>query len=446
MVNNKPRPTARQLEWADREFGVLIHYDIPVFSPDFEFRKNWENPLDPSIFNPAQLNTDQWLKTAADAGAKYAVLVAKHCSGFCLWPTEAHGYSVKSTPWRDGKGDIVGDFIQSCKKYDMKPGLYYSVACNGCFGVDNPGKVVSGDADEQKAYNAMVEQQVTEIWTRYGELFEIWFDGGALPPEKGGPDVLSLLLRYQPNAVCFQGPEQYPSILRWVGNESGLAPNPCWSTINVSDGDFCADDENTGVGDPDGRVWAPAETDMPNRYLLSHSGGWFWKEGQDDMLFEPEELLERYYTSVGSNTNLLIGMVIDDRGLVPDADVEQFRAFGALIKDRFSTPLAKTSGTGSAFILELNEPSRVNHIVLMEDISQGERVREYVVEGLCGGEWIVLCRGISVGHKRIERFENKKVSKVKLTISKSADTPVIRGFSVHCIDGTTETLSVPAAT
>lgn len=432
---NRPLPTKAQLEWADMELGVLIHYDIPVFQPNYDFRENMRKPLDAALFNPSQLDTDQWIKTARDAGAKYAVLVAKHCTGFCLWPTKAHSYSVKSSPWKNGQGDIAADFIKSCKKYGLKPGFYYSVACNGYFGVDNPGTVLSGDKDEQKAYNEMVMKQVTELWTNYGELFEIWFDGGALPPEKGGPDVLALLLKYQPNAVCFQGPEQFPSILRWVGNESGLAPNPCWSTTNVADGDFSGTEAcpEIGIGDPGGKVWAPAETDMPNRYLLSHGGGWFWREGQDDMLFKPEELLDRYYTSVGCNTNLLIGMVIDDRGLVPDADAEQFREFGALVKDRFSTPLAEASGEGYQFNIPFKNPTVINHIVIMEDISQGERIREYVVEGLEDGKYIPLCRGLSIGHKRIEQFEDKEVTSIRLSCLKSVDIPVIRNLAVYRI-------------
>ncbi len=417
------------------ELGVLIHYDIPVFHPDFDFRKRWGDPLDVSIFNPTQLDTDQWLSTAAAAGAKYVVLVAKHCSGFSLWPTEAHDYSVKSAPWRDGEGDIVGDFIKSCKKFGIKPGLYYSVACNGYFCVDNPGTVLSGDEDEQKAYNEMVIKQLTELWTHYGDLFEIWFDGGALPPEKGGPDVLSLLLKYQPNAVCFQGPEKFPSILRWVGNESGLAPNPCWSTTNVADGDFTGTEQvpEIGIGDPDGRVWAPAETDMPNRYLLSNGGGWFWRAGEDDLIFEPEELLERYYTSVGSNSNLLIGMVIDDRGLVPDADVEQFKAFGQLIKDRFGKPIAKAGGEGTEIAFYFARPSVINHVVIMENIARGERIRAYTVEAAVNGEFRTVCSGFSVGHKRIERFDDVEVTGVKLKITDSTDVPDIRQFAVYRI-------------
>lgn len=119
--NNNCYPNARQLAWADAEMGVLIHFDMPVYQPDYNFR-NWGTHPDASVFNPTELNTDQWLETAHKLGAKYAVLVAKHCSGFSLWPTEAHDYSIKQSPWKNGEGDIVADFIASCKKYNIKPG------------------------------------------------------------------------------------------------------------------------------------------------------------------------------------------------------------------------------------------------------------------------------------------------------------------------------------
>ncbi|HOO26502.1 MAG TPA: alpha-L-fucosidase, partial [Clostridiales bacterium] len=170
--STRPLPTPAQLEWADAELGVLIHYDIPVFSPGYEWREKFDKPLDSALFNPSELNTDQWLETAASMGAKYAVLVAKHCTGFCIWPTRAHDYSVKSSPWRNGEGDIVADFIKSCRKFNIRPGIYYSVSANGYLKVDNPGKVISGDPKEQEAYNKTVELQVTELWTGYGELFE----------------------------------------------------------------------------------------------------------------------------------------------------------------------------------------------------------------------------------------------------------------------------------
>jgi alpha-L-fucosidase len=138
-----------------------------------------------SVFNPHELDTDQWIRVAKSFGATYAVLVAKHCSGFSLWPTKAHEYSVKNSPWKNGQGDVVKDFIASCKKYDVKPGLYASASANAFCHVDNPGLVLSGDTEEQKNYNEIVKTQLTELWSQYGDLFEIWFDGGVLPPRKG---------------------------------------------------------------------------------------------------------------------------------------------------------------------------------------------------------------------------------------------------------------------
>jgi len=203
----------------------------------------------------------------------------------------------------------------------------------------------------------------------------------------------------------------------------------------VADGDFCGTEAvpEIGIGDPDGRVWAPAETDMPNRYLLSNGGGWFWRAGEDDLIFEPDELLERYYTSVGSNTNLLIGMVIDDRGLVPEADVEQFTAFGKLTKERFANPLAKAGGEGTEITFYFAQPSVINHVSIMEDISRGERIRAYAIEAEVNGEFQPVCTGISVGHKRIERFDDIEATGVRLKILKSTDLPVIRQFAVYRI-------------
>jgi len=178
-------PSKAQLNWADSEIGVLIHFDMPVFEPEYDFRKDWNYHPDLSIFNPKELDTDQWIKAAKSAGATYAVLVAKHCSGFSLWPTKAHPYSIKNTSWRNGQGDIVKDFIASCRKYGLKPGIYASTTANGYLKVDNPGKVVSGNPDEQRKYNEIVKMQLTELWSEYGPLSEVWFDGGVLPPEKG---------------------------------------------------------------------------------------------------------------------------------------------------------------------------------------------------------------------------------------------------------------------
>ncbi|CAM4122903.1 alpha-L-fucosidase [Paenibacillus alkaliterrae] len=429
MVQNdavRSLPTKQQLEWADAEIGVIIHFDVQVFEPGYsDWRQHWGYTPSPKVFNPAALDTDQWIRTAKAAGAKYAVLVAKHCSGFSLWPTEAHDYSVKSSPWRDGQGDIVRDFVRSCEKYDVRPGLYYSTSANAYYRVDNPGIVVSGHPAEQEAYNAAVIRQATELWSNYGELFEIWFDGGTLPPEQGGPDVVSLLAKLQPEAVCFQGPRGTPSLIRWVGNEEGCAPYPCWSTTDEMK---AASDHGAspmyGSGNPDGAVWAPAEADVPNR-----RDQWFWYEGEEHLLHPVDKLVECYCDSVGRNANLLLGMVIDNRGLVPEADVKQFTEFGEAIKRRFGNIRGETAGQGHELILYMSSPSMVNQLVIMEELSEGERIRGYRIDGLADGVWKPLCEGISVGHKRIERIDPVRVSQIRLTVTRSSGTPRIRTFA-----------------
>src|SRR5699024_3252870 len=390
------------------EIGVLIHYDILVFEPTYDWRKQWGYQPDPEIFNPINLDTDQWVRTAKAAGAKYAILVAKHCSGFSLWPTEAHEYSVKSSPWRDGQGDIVKDFIQSCKKYNIRPGLYYSTSANAYYQVENPGVVLPEDESKQKQYDNMVIQQLTELWTHYGELFEIWFDGGALPPEAGGPDVKSLLKKTQPQAVCFQGPKEISSLTRWAGNESGYVNYPCWSTTEFSLGQTGEYVPLEGSGSRDGTVLAPAEVDVPNR-----KNSWFWRTGETDLLLKPEELLECYEQSVGRNSNLLIGMVIDDNGLVPKEDVDQFTKFGELVHERFENQLAKTTGEGDTITIKFTSARVIDQVVIMENIKYGENIQEYHVEGYVNGRWQILCDGMSIGHKRIQRFPAIKVSTIK---------------------------------
>ena len=306
-------PTKSQIEWADAEIGVLIHLDMQVFEPGYDFRENWNYHPSLSLFNPKELDTDQWVKAALAAGAKYAVLVAKHCSGFSLWPTKAHDYSVKNTPWRNGEGDIVHDFINSCKKYGLKPGIYASTTANGYLKADNPGRVISGDLQEQERYNQIVKAQLTELWSNYGKLFEIWFDGGVLPPSKGGFDILSLVRKYQPEAIAFQGPYGFKNNIRWVGNEEGLAPYPCWSTADSTTSSSGIIEIKGLHGNPDGKFWCPGEADFPLRWNSSFQGGWFWKEGEDDKIFLVDQLVEKYYKSVGRNANMLIGVVVDNR-------------------------------------------------------------------------------------------------------------------------------------
>ena len=398
-------PTAAQLKWADAEIGVLIHFDMPVFEPSYDFRSDWNYHPNLSVFNPTQLDTDQWIKASKAAGATYAILVAKHCSGFSLWPTAAHPYSVKNTPWRNGQGDIVKDFIASCKKYGLKPGIYASTTANGYLQVDNPGKVVSGNKEEQQKYNEVVRTQLTELWTNYGKLFEVWFDGGVLPPEKGGFDVLSMLKDKQPDAIAFQGPYGHQHNIRWVGNEEGVAPYPCWSAADSTTSSSGVVEIKGLNGNPKGLFWCPGESDFPLRLNSSFQGGWFWHKDEDDQLRSIDELVDKHSKSVGRNTNMLLGVVVDNRGLVPDVDVKRLEEFGNEISAKYAHPVAKKVNQGKLVHITFDVPQQLSRIVVMEDISKGERIREYNLYGKENGAWKLLSTGSSVGHKRIEVVE-----------------------------------------
>ena len=451
-------PTPSQAAWADEEIGVIIHFDMQVFEPEYSFRKQWGYTPDPGVFNPKELDTDQWLETAKSAGAKYAVLVAKHCSGFSLWPTNAHSYSVASSPWKNGKGDIVGDFIKSCAKFGLKPGIYASASCNAYLRADNPGKVlidapeflkrynssmemqggkgsVWAGPEEQQRYNRIVETQLTELWNNYGRLFEIWFDGGALPVEEGGPDIVPIMRRLQPDAVVFGGPAGWPSLARFVGNERGEAPDPFWSSTDNLEA-FDGTSEISGLGgNPDGNVWSCGEADMPNRdQIKAFQGGWFWRKGDEQFLYSLDHLTECYFSSVARNTNLLLGMVIDNRGLVPEPDRKRFAEFGGQIKKIFSNGIASANGDAKTLTVKIPHGKAVNMISIMEDIKFGERVRKYKVEALREGKWSKIAGGTCAGHKRIERIGAVKASELRLTVEECADTPKIRDFSAWLAD------------
>lgn len=423
-------PNEVQKQWADAEIGVLIHFDMPVFHPEYNFRQ-WGTHPDAADFNPTDLDTDQWLETASALGARYAVLVAKHCSGFCLWPTKAHPYSVRNCPWKNGEGDIVADFVASCKKYGIRPGIYASTTANGYLHVDNPGIVQKDAPVTQEQYNEIVTRQLTELWSDYGDLFEIWFDGGVLSPGQGGADVLSIVRKLQPNAIAFQGPYGHPNLIRWVGNEEGTAPDPCWATADSttnSDGVKTVSGLN---GRPDAPFWCPGESDFTLRHNSSFQGGWFWKKGQDELLFSLDELMHKYETSVGRNTNMLLGIVVDDRGRVPDADVERIREFGEAIRSRYGHPLAETSGKGTMLDIRLKDVSTIDRLILQEDISLGECVLAYHVEGvLKDGQTVVLCKGTNIGHKRIATFPSTELTGLRLVVDSCKARPIVSRFAV----------------
>lgn len=420
-------PNKAQVEWAEAEIGAMFHFDLVNYVPDYDFRK-WGTHPDVSVFNPSNVDTDQWISVAKAAGARYAVLVAKHCSGFSLWPTKAHDYSVKNAPWKNGQGDIVADFIASCQKYGVKPGIYASASANGYCYVDNPGKVQPGSPYTQEAYNQIVVQQLTELWSNYGKLFEIWFDGGVLPVSEGGPDLAPLLKKLQPDAIVFQGPSDANNLIRWVGNEEGVAPYPNWSrsdTTSSATGTVKVEHMN---GDPDGQIWCPGEADFPLR--TGWQGGWFWKKEGQGML-SVEQLLKNYNTSVGRNANMIIGIVVDTSGRVPEEDAARLKAFGDQLAKRFKKPVAATSGTGNEIILKAVAGKPKHYLVIQENIAKGERIRSYVVEALEGNRWNKIAEGSSVGYKRIHEIENLRTRQLRLRVTNAVGTVNIKSFSLY---------------
>jgi alpha-L-fucosidase len=289
--------------------------------------------------------------------------------------------------------------------------------------------------NRQAYYRAMCEGMVRELCTRYGELFEIWFDGGASHPDKGAPDVLPIVKKYQPNCLFYHN-EQLAEA-RWGGSESGTVPYPCWATFpNFYSHGSDSPREHLRLlrtGDPNGAYWMPAMSDAPLRgYHGRHE--WFWEPGDEAHIYPLENLVEMYYGSVGRNSTLILGLTPDPNGLMPAPDGARLREFGNEIRRRFDKPIAAMSGTGDTLVLDLSQPTRVNHAILMEDIREGERVRAYMLEGLANGNWTKLAEGTCIGHKRIERFDDTTVTKVRLRATQAMTTPVIRSLSVFHVE------------
>lgn len=403
------KPTPQQAIWQDCEIGMFIH-----FGP-----ATWQNQEYDDLstqlqdINPSQLDTEQWAGVAEALGAKYIVFVAKHTGGFCWWQTETTDYSVRNTPWRDGRGDVLRDLAASCRKHGLRLGIYLSPADRkhrAALG----GKCQTPEAQEQ--YNKLYRAQLTEVLSRYGEIFEIWFDGSLVVP------VGDILAQHAPHAMVFQGPH---ATIRWVGNEEGVAPYPAWNAVRRADAESGV--ATAAEGTPDGDTWLPNEVDT----VSVNPHYWFWNSKPERKLRSLDELLDCYYGSVGHGAVLLLNQTPDTTGRIPSGDARRAAEFGAEIRRRFETSIAETSGQGNVVELTLSGPTAIDTAVVMEQITAGERVREYVLEGLAGGEWKELGRGTAIGHKKIDRFPPATVTKVRLRCVASAAEPLIRKLAVY---------------
>ena len=435
-----PLPTAAQLVWQDAELVAVFHYDLHVFDGKrYNQAVNRITPItDINMFNPTHYDTDQWIRSAKAMGAKVAILTATHETGFALYQSDVNPYCMKALKWRDGKGDVVRDFVNSCRKYEVKPGIYIGIRWNSFLGVYDfmmPKDGSKFQENRQAFYNKMCEGMTAELMSRYGELAIVWYDGGGHGPEMGGADILPIVEKYQKNIIFYHNSQR--ADMRWGGSETGTVPYPCWGTYPFP----YSHSKNQEVilknnfqllktGDPDGAYYMPAMSDAPLRgYKGRHE--WFWEPGDEGHIFPLSHLMDMYEKSVGRNTTLILGLTPDARGLVPTVDSLRLAEFGQAIQARYGSPLQKVSGRGERYTIKLKKETSLSHFVIEEDIRYGERVRSYRIEGKVSGKWITLCEGSCIGHKRIETLKAPvKVSSVRLRIDASRDEPVIKSFAI----------------
>jgi alpha-L-fucosidase len=437
---NQPKPSAPQLAWQRAEVGVLISYDLPVFQgTPYNQAQNRITPFNnANIFNPTQLNTDQWIQAAKAGGAKFAVLTVTHETGFALYQSDANPYCMKAIKFQNGKGDIVRDFVNSCRKYGVEPGIYVGIRWNSYLGVHD--FKIEGSSEfvkrRQAAYKNMCEQMVTELCTRYGKLFMIWFDGGADDPSKNGPNILPIVTKYQPNCLFYHNAQK--ADFRWGGSESGTVPYPSWSTFPFvfshavkQETIFANNFALLKTGDPAGKFWMPAMSDAP---LRGHKGGhdWFWNPSEDHHVNPLDKMMNMYYGSVGHNSTLILGITPDNRGLIPNADVAMLKAWGDSIKKVFKTPVASLKPQQKDYTINIPLQKSFSKIVIQENIQEGDRVRSFVIEVRINDQWKAIKEGSCIGHKYIGLLDTPiKATAVRLIIKEATSAPMIKTFALY---------------
>ena len=410
-----PKPAPRQIAWQQWETTAFLHFTVNTFT-DKEWGDGTESP---TIFNPTEFDARKIVKTLKEAGFKLVLLTAKHHDGFCLWQTEQTQHSVKSSPYKNGKGDIVGEMAAACKDYGLKFGVYLSP-----WDRHEPSY---GTAQ----YNDFYKKQLRELLTNYGTISEVWFDGAkgenAKNMEYDFKGYWDLVRELQPEAVMFSdaGPD-----VRWVGNESGNAGETCWSTIDTTGlAPGKADPKYLNTGDENGNNWIPAETDVSIR------PGWFWHAKENDKVRTPQNLVNLYYQSTGRNSLLLLNIPPNNEGLFEASDIKAIKEFRSILNETFATNLATmhtdkrlTDKKLNTFLpFKVNAPlvisfgKKVNfdRVLLQENIANGQTIKNGLVEYWNGSTWEKLSTFTTVGYKRLIRSTPLETSKVRITITES---------------------------
>lgn len=454
-------PSAKQMAWQEMELTAFLHFGINTFT-NREWGDGTENP---KLFNPKALDARQWVKTCKDAGMKLIILTAKHHDGFCLWPSKYTDHSVKSSPWKNGKGDVVNELAIACREQGVKLGIYLSPW-------DRNSAVYGTDT-----YNDYFVNQLTELLSNYGEVAEVWFDGANGEGPNGKKQVYDWQRYYQtirhlqPNAViAIVGPD-----VRWVGTESGYGRDTEWSVVpaEVQDEDEVAAQSQQQAGtfrpsiNPTSKdlgsrdkivnakrlVWYPSEVDVSIR------PGWFYHKKQDNKVKSVQKLLDIYYSSVGKNSLLLMNIPPDKNGLIHKNDVHTLEKWRAVLDQTFEVNLASnatvtfvnhSSDEGASVLTDGNDAtyriadSRIpvielsldgeksfDRLMLQEKITVGQRVEKFKVEAMINGKWKTISEGTTIGYKRLMRFPELTTNQVRLTILKSRATPALATFGLY---------------
>ena len=434
-----PIPNKYQSDWQELEYYAFIHFNMNTFT-----NKEWGyGDEKPSQFNPTELDTRQWARVVKEAGMKGIIITAKHHDGFCLWPSKFTEHSVKNSPWKMGKGDLIQELSKACKEYGLKFGVYLSP-----WDRNHPSYGKS-------EYITYFRNQLRELLTEYGEIFEVWFDGanggdgfyGGANEERrvdkkmyyDWPKTIELVRSLQPQAVIFSdaGPD-----IRWVGNEKGYANETTWSPI-YRDSVFAGmpDFQRFASGQENGTHWVPTETDVSIR------PGWYYHPEQDDQVKSLSKLVDIYYNSVGLNSSLLLNLPVDNRGLIHENEVKNLKALADYLNTTFSYNYSKgqkvkTSSTfkgydNKALIdddkktywasdvndknpkieIHLDNPVSVNTFMIQEYLPMGQRVKSFYFEVFSDGNWEKIYEGSTIGNKRLIRFETQNIEKARFTVN-----------------------------
>ncbi|MCV9927533.1 alpha-L-fucosidase [Flavobacterium sp. LS1R49] len=445
-----PLPTQKQITWNEMEFYAFVHFSLNTFT-----NKEWGyGDESPELFNPTALDVRQWARIVKEAGMKGIILVAKHHDGFCLWPSAYTERSVKNSPWKDGKGDLIKELAAACKEYDLKLGLYLSPWDRNHPEYGKPG------------YITYFRNQLKELLTNYGDVFEMWFDGanggdgyygGANETRKinsleyyNWDETYKLIYKTAPNTLVWG---VGPSEARWIGNEEGRAGKTNWSLLRQKD-ELAGKVHYTAFmsGHEDGEKWVPGEADVSIR------PGWFYHAIEDEKVRSLDEMVDIYYESIGRNANLLLNLPVDRRGLVHENDEARLKELVATIKEDFKTELLSGSkvsadnvrGNNTEFaaknaidgnkntywatddnvktasiVFEFDKPTAVNRILLQEYIKLGQRVKAFTVEAKIDGKWQTIANETTIGYKRILRLNRVVASALKVTITDSKASVII---------------------